>query len=72
MTRYRVRIYASPGRKLVHLRLFMARDVTDASVTAARIAAYIRHRKCISAYRMSMAVDELRMDSVRWVTVMTA
>lgn len=72
MTRYRIRIYRSPRRELVHVRMFTANNDYDARATAGTIISYVRHRKRISEYSTSWALDALRVEPIGWHTVATS
>jgi hypothetical protein len=71
VTRYRIRVFMSPQQQMIAVRTFTALSPEAALFKAHTIAAHVRHRKKISVYRMSWALDELYTNPIRWVTVAT-
>jgi hypothetical protein len=71
VTRYRLRVFMSPNQQPIAVKTFTAMSLEAALHKAHTIAAYLRHRKKVSIYVMAWALDELRTDPIRWVTVAT-
>lgn len=72
MQRYRIRIYKSPGQQSVHVRSFTAPSDQEACTKASQIVAYIHHRKRLSPFITSWALDVLDPMTLGWKTVTTS
>lgn len=69
MTQYRIRVYKSPGRQLVKVRAFRARDDLEARRKGLTFLAFVHHRYRLSAFITSWAIDVLDTDTIGWRTV---